>query len=106
MPGPAGAQRVGSVDLKDAVQRFEIDLISAALERTRGNQSRAARLLGIKHTTLNAKLKRYQIRYSAPSSELSFSPRSGLNLVSNSGFSRSPTVNFLDLRHPTPLFQT
>jgi len=60
------------VDLKDAVQRFEIDLISAALERTRGNQSRAARLLGIKHTTLNAKLKRYQIRYSASSSELTF----------------------------------
>ena len=60
------------VDLKDAVQKFEIDLISAALERTRGNQSKAARLLGIKHTTLNAKLKRYQIRYSAPSSEATF----------------------------------
>lgn len=52
------------VDLKDAVQKFEIDLISAALEKTRGNQSQAARLLGVKHTTLNAKLKRYQIRYS------------------------------------------
>lgn len=51
------------VDLKDAVQRFERDLISAALEKTRGNQSQAARLLGVKHTTLNAKLKRYQIRY-------------------------------------------
>lgn len=57
------------VDLKDAVQKFEIDLISAALERTRGNQSQAARLLGIKHTTLNAKLKRYQIRYSQPSAD-------------------------------------
>src|SRR5258705_6611251 len=57
------------VDLKDAVQRFEIDLISAALEKTRGNQSRAARLLGVKHTTLNAKLKRYHIRYSQPSSK-------------------------------------
>lgn len=51
------------VDLKDAVQRFERDLISAALEKTRGNQSRAARLLGVKTTTLSAKLKRYQIRY-------------------------------------------
>ncbi|HJZ80971.1 MAG TPA: helix-turn-helix domain-containing protein, partial [Pyrinomonadaceae bacterium] len=49
-------------DLKDAVQRFEMDLISAALEKTRGNQSQAARLLGVKHTTLNAKVKRYQIR--------------------------------------------
>ena len=55
------------LDLKDAVQKFEIDLISAALEKTRGNQSQAARLLGVKHTTLNAKLKRYQIRYSQPS---------------------------------------
>jgi len=60
------------MDLKDAVKNFEIDLISAALERTRGNQSQAARLLGVKHTTLNAKLKRYQIRYSAPSSEAGF----------------------------------
>jgi len=50
------------VDLKDAVQQFERELISAALERTRGNQSQAARLLGVKHTTLNAKVKRYQIR--------------------------------------------
>jgi transcriptional regulator with GAF, ATPase, and Fis domain len=50
------------VHLKDAVQQFERDLIRAALERTRGNQSQAARLLGVKHTTLNAKVKRYQIR--------------------------------------------
>lgn len=57
------------VDLKDAVQKFERDLISAALERTRGNQSRAARLLGVKNTTLSAKLKRYQIRYPQRPSE-------------------------------------
>ncbi len=57
------------VDLKDAVQKFEIELIIAALEKTRGNQSKAARLLGVKHTTLNAKLKRYHIRYSQPPSE-------------------------------------
>lgn len=49
------------VHLKDAVQQFEMELISAALARTRGNQSKAARLLGVKHTTLNAKVKRYQI---------------------------------------------
>lgn len=63
------------VDLKDAVQRFERDLISAALEKTRGNQSRAARLLGVKHTTLNAKLKRYQIRYPQESSEATLTLR-------------------------------
>lgn len=47
--------------LHDEVRRFETDLICAALVRTAGNQSRAARLLGVKHTTLNAKIKRYGI---------------------------------------------
>ena len=51
-----------SVRLQDEVQRFETELIRTALERTGGNQSRAARLLGVKHTTLNAKIKRYKIR--------------------------------------------
>ena len=51
----------GGVRLCEEVKRFEIDLILSALERTRGNQVRAARLLGVKPTTLNAKLKRYKI---------------------------------------------
>src|SRR5712672_3012940 len=54
--------REQSLRLQDEVQRFETDLIRTALERTGGNQARAARLLGVKHTTLNAKIKRYQIR--------------------------------------------
>ncbi len=49
------------IRLQDEVQRFETDLIRTALERTGGNQARAARLLGVKHTTLNAKIKRYKI---------------------------------------------
>ena len=49
------------VKLYDEVRKFEADLIRAALVRTGGNQSRAARLLGVKHTTLNAKIKRYGI---------------------------------------------
>jgi transcriptional regulator with GAF, ATPase, and Fis domain len=49
------------IRLQDEVQRFEADLIRAALEKTGGNQARAARLLGVKHTTLNAKIKRYRI---------------------------------------------
>ncbi|HVS80280.1 MAG TPA: helix-turn-helix domain-containing protein [Pyrinomonadaceae bacterium] len=53
----------GSVRLCDEVQRFEIDLIRSALDRTGGNQLRAARLLGVKPTTLNAKLKRYKISF-------------------------------------------
>ena len=56
------SSRDQNVRLQDEVQRFETDLIRTALERTRGNQVRAARLLGVKHTTLNAKIKRYQIR--------------------------------------------
>lgn len=60
--GQLAPRPASPIDLKDAVQKFEMDLISAALERTRGNQSQAARLLGVKNTTLNSKVKRYQIR--------------------------------------------
>jgi len=48
--------------LDDEVRRFEIALIRAALVETRGNQVLAARLLGVKHTTLNSKIKRYQLQ--------------------------------------------
>lgn len=49
------------VRLYDEVQRFETELIRSALSRTAGNQTRAARLLGVKLTTLNSKIKRYKI---------------------------------------------
>lgn len=49
--------------LHDEVQQFEIDLIRTTLDRTNGNQTRAARLLGVKLTTLNTKIKRYQISF-------------------------------------------
>ena len=54
----AGAQ----ADLQSEVQRFESELICDALRRTGGHQRRAARLLGVKVSTLNAKIKRYGIR--------------------------------------------
>ena len=57
----AQPSRGQSIRLQDEVQRFETDLIRTALERTGGNQARAARLLGVKHTTLNSKIKRYKI---------------------------------------------
>jgi len=53
------------LNLDDEVRRFEADLIRAALVRTHGNQAHAARLLGVKHTTLNAKIKRYQLLFGA-----------------------------------------
>jgi DNA-binding NtrC family response regulator len=51
-----------SLRLSEEVQRFEADLIRCALARTSGNQRRAASLLGIKATTLNSKIKRYNIQ--------------------------------------------
>lgn len=44
------------------VRRFEAELIRSALISTGGRQRRAARLLGMKVTTLNTKIKRYQIK--------------------------------------------
>jgi DNA-binding NtrC family response regulator len=58
--------RETKLNLYEEVKRFESDLIRAALVRTGGNQSRAARLLGVKHTTLNAKIKRYGIDAPTP----------------------------------------
>lgn len=51
----------GALDLQTAVHRFEAEMIRSALMRTGGRQRPAARLLGMKATTLNTKIKRYQI---------------------------------------------
>jgi len=48
-------------DFYDEVSRFEIDLIRRALVQTGGHQVRAAKLLNLKVTTLNSKIKHYQI---------------------------------------------
>jgi DNA-binding NtrC family response regulator len=44
------------------VQRYESELIRQALQRTHGNQRRAAKLLGVKVTTLNCKIRRLGIQ--------------------------------------------
>jgi transcriptional regulator with GAF, ATPase, and Fis domain len=49
------------INFYQEVERFEINLIRSALERTGGHQTRAARLLGVNVTTLNHKIKRYKI---------------------------------------------
>ena len=51
------------IDFYDEVQRFETGLIRLALDQTRGHQAQAARLLHIKPTTLNSKIKLYGIEY-------------------------------------------
>ena len=60
--GGAATAANRKIRLDEEVKRFEIDLIRAALDRAHGNQSRASRILGIKKTTLNAKIKRYRIQ--------------------------------------------
>jgi DNA-binding NtrC family response regulator len=47
--------------LQEEVQRYETELIREALQRTHGNQRRAAKLLGVKVSTLNCKIKRLGI---------------------------------------------
>ena len=59
--GYGGGQAVEGRSLHDEVREFEIELINSALARTHGHQRRAAGLLGLKVTTLNAKIKRYNI---------------------------------------------
>jgi DNA-binding NtrC family response regulator len=49
------------VNFYDEVRKFETDLIRRALEQTGRHQSRAARLLGLNATTLNSKIKTYNI---------------------------------------------
>jgi DNA-binding NtrC family response regulator len=49
------------VNFYEEVKHFEIDLIRRALDQTAGHQSRAAQLLGLNATTLNSKIKAYNI---------------------------------------------
>jgi DNA-binding NtrC family response regulator len=49
------------VNFFDEVRQFEMRLIGRALELTGGNQARAARILGLGTTTLNYKIKSYEM---------------------------------------------
>ncbi len=49
------------IKIYDEVRRYEIELIRRALRLTNNHQAQAARLLGIKTTTLNSKIKRYKL---------------------------------------------
>ena len=51
------------IDFYSEVQRFETALIKLALEQSEGNQAKAARLLGLRATTLNSKIKLFGIEY-------------------------------------------
>ena len=49
----------GSTDITETLEAIERSLIEQALERTRGNKSKAARLLGLKVSALHYKLDKY-----------------------------------------------
>src|SRR3954454_5968085 len=55
------SEDVPKLNLREEVRRFEINLIQRALTHTHGRQVEAARVLGLKATTLNAKMKRYRL---------------------------------------------
>lgn len=59
--GQADTMLDGGLDLHAEVQRYERSLISAALERCGGVQTRAAEMLGLKISTLNSKLSAHGI---------------------------------------------
>jgi Fis family transcriptional regulator, factor for inversion stimulation protein len=49
--------------LEEAVTDFEKKFIKRALERTEGNQCRAAKVLGIHRNTLSRKIGEYKLNY-------------------------------------------
>ena len=64
---PIDSAEENDLSLQAMVRRFEAELIRHALMRTGGKQRQAARLLGEKKTTLNAKILRYGIKVAEPS---------------------------------------
>ena len=52
----------GQIDFYESVRNFEISLIKEALNHAGGIQIDAASLLGLKASTLNAKMKAYDLR--------------------------------------------
>lgn len=60
------------INLSEEVQNYEAGLIRCALLRCNGRQRRAARLLGVKITTLNAKIKRLGIEITLSDSKTQF----------------------------------
>lgn len=58
--GASGQARLpDDLDLRQHVEILERDLLGRAMDRTRGNQTRAAKLLGLSRYGLLKKLRRY-----------------------------------------------
>ena len=52
--------------LPKKLEQLEVATIKCALIKTNGRQKVAAKLLGIKHTTLNSKIKKHNINWRLP----------------------------------------
>lgn len=66
VPAPAGKlgsdqQPVSGVNLKEALERLERQLVIETLIRTKGNQSQAARSLGITDRIMGLRVRKYGI---------------------------------------------
>ena len=59
--GPVTKLAEGGIDLRDAVESYENQLIRQALDATRWNKNQAAKMLGLNRTTLVEMLKRKRI---------------------------------------------
>jgi DNA-binding protein Fis len=51
------------IDFYNLTENYERSLIERALRETKGNQTKAAKLLNLRLTTLNSMIKRYEITY-------------------------------------------
>ncbi len=51
------------VSLKEFLANIERSFILTTLEKTKGDQRKAAKILGFKYTTLHEKIKRYHIYF-------------------------------------------
>ncbi len=62
---PSGVEILANphFSLPSEIERYEADMIRTALIKSQGKQRRAARLLGVKVTTLNTKIKKYKINW-------------------------------------------
>ncbi|MBI4562423.1 MAG: sigma-54-dependent Fis family transcriptional regulator, partial [Candidatus Rokubacteria bacterium] len=62
----ARAKEAESLPLREACEQFERQIVLRVLERSRWNQSEAARLLGLHRNTLKVKLAKWKIRWPVP----------------------------------------
>jgi len=59
---PVRIDPVKGIDFYEKVARFEVQLIESALEMAGGRQNKAAKLLNLRTSTLNWKIKKLDIK--------------------------------------------